>query len=323
MTSSRILAWRLSGAACLFLATATLAESPKYHVTEDRLVLDNVSRECPIIYDNDWWKDVPDAAYLWAKASLGEADLRGNIVSRDMWNWQGGYTYHLEQGMQDARSLLEAARQSGLRNIPDPIPGSNKALLRPESGKIEDTKFTSTPGSDLIVREARLASPEKPLLIFAGGPCTTVASAYLADPSIVDRTIVFQVDGGAYNGKDSWSWEIVKQRCRFANWARGYFWGDWSRWNPRRFEKLPRNPLGNALRNYANSDLGKANQWGDGAWIFAVFEPRCITKAVDYDGVAITVPREGTNVKAMEDEFFATMTNPIVYGKRAGKGGND
>lgn len=313
MTTCQKTVWHVCGAACLFLATSALAESPKHHVTEGRLVLDDVSPECPIIYDNDWWKDVPDAAYLWAKASLRQADLRGNIVTRDMWNWQGGFTYKLEQGMRDARSLLEAARKSGLRNISDPIPGANEALRRPESGKIEETKFTCTPGSDLIVREARQASREKPLLVFVGGPCTTVAVAYLTDPSIVERMIVFQIDGGAYNGKDSWSWEIVKQRCQFVNWARGYFWGDWSRWNPDRFEKLPQNRLGNALREYANSDLGKANQWGDGAWMFAVFDPRSITKADDYDGVAITVPREGTNVEAMEDEFFKTMTDPAVY----------
>lgn len=286
---------------------------PSYRVTQRGVVIHGVSARNPMIYDNDWWKDVPDAAYLWAKASLGQADLRGNIVSRDMWGWEKGYTYSLEQGMKDARSLLDAARRSGLKKIPDPIPGAREALVPPASGRIEETRYSRSPGSDLIVSEARKASPTKPLLVYAGGPCTTVATAYLTDPSIANRIVVFQVDGGAYNGKDSWSWEIVKRRLPFANWARDYFWGDWSHWNPERFQELPKNPLGNTLREYARSPLGQANQWGDGAWIFATFVPGCITKVESYDGVAITVPREGTDVRRIEEEFFATMTHPALY----------
>ena len=56
--------------AIAFLANPTLAEAPKYQMTEKGLILEGVSPQCPMIYDNDWWTDVPDAAYLWAKASL-------------------------------------------------------------------------------------------------------------------------------------------------------------------------------------------------------------------------------------------------------------
>jgi hypothetical protein len=152
--------------------------------------------------------------------------------------------------------------------------------------------------------------------VFVGGPCTTVAAAYLTDPSIADRIIVFQIDGGGYNGKDSWSWKIAQERLHFANWARGYFWGEWSGWKPERFKELPDNPLGDALREYANSGLGKANQWGDGAWIFYTFDRRCLTNAQDYDGTAITIPRDATNVQAMANEFFSTMKHPAVYGRK-------
>jgi hypothetical protein len=69
----------------------------------------------------------------------------------------------------------------------------------------------------------------------------------------------------------------------------------------------------NELRRYAASDLGKANQWGDGAWPFYLFDNRCLTKVADYDGQAITIPREGTNVARMADEFLATLRNPAVY----------
>ena len=275
--------------------------------------LAHVSQDNPIIYDNDWWTDIPDAAYLWAKASLGQCQLKGNIVSRDMWGWEKGYTYKIDQGMADCRKLLAAARASGLRNIPDPVLGAAEALRRPQTGRIEDTQFTRTPGSDLIVTEARKASADKPLLLFSGGPCTTIAAAYLTDPSISDKMIVFQIDGGGYNGSDGWAWEITMKRCRFANWARGYFWDKIHKWEPKRFDELPHDPLGDLLRNYAGSDLAKANQWGDGAWVFYMFDHRCLTMAKDYDGVAITVPKEGNNLQAMEDEFFATIKNPAVY----------
>ena len=106
-----------------------------------------------------------------------------------MHGWEKGYTYQLKQGMADCQKLLSAARASGLRNIPDPVAGSDEALRKPASGKIEDTVFKPSPASDLIVAEAKKATPQKPLLVFAGGPCTTGATAYLTDPTIVDRMI--------------------------------------------------------------------------------------------------------------------------------------
>ena len=98
------------------------------------------------------------------------------------------------------------------------------------------------------------------------------------------------------------------KRCRFANWARGYFWDKVNTWKPDRFAELPKHPLGDFLRHYAVEGHGKANQWGDGPWIFYTFDHRCLKNAEDYDGLAITVPRGATDVKAIEDEFFHTMT---------------
>lgn len=283
------------------------ALQPEYRVENGRLMVSGVSPDCPMIYDNDWWRDVPDAAYLWAKASQGKCDLRGNIITRCTFGWENGYAHKLQEQIDDCGMLLSIARESGLRNIPEPVLGANEALRRPESGKMEDTRFEKSPGSELIVAEARKASRDKPLLVFVGGSCTTIAAAYLTDPSIVERAIVFQIDGGAYNGSDGWAWEIVMKHCRFANWARGYFWDKINTWKPNRFRELPANPLCDFLRRYAFEGHGKANQWGDGAWIFYTFGRRCLTAAADYDGQAITVPRGATDVKAIENEFFKTM----------------
>jgi hypothetical protein len=286
---------------------------PDFAVDAQGVRLANVSRECPVIYDNDWWTDIPDAAYIWAKASLGKCDLRGNVITRCTFDWEKGYAHTLEQQTAEAERLFDLAERSGLKRVPKPVVGSTEAMRPPASGEIEDTRFQRTAGSELIVAEARRASPDKPLLVFAGGSCTTVASAYLSDPSITERMIVFQIDGGGYNGSDQWAWKVALERCRFANWARGYFWDRVSTWQPDRFNQLPTNPLCDFLREYAFRGHGKANQWGDGAWIFQLYEPRCLTRAEDYDQQAITIPRAGTNVAAMENEFFRTMTDSLVY----------
>lgn len=300
--------WITSLIVSILLATrAAHGLPPEYRVEKGQLIVANVSPDCPMIYDNDWWQDVPDAAYLWAKASLGKCDLRGNIITRCTFGWEKGYAHQLQEQIDDCRKLLRLARASGLRNIPDPVLGAEQALRRPKSGDIEDTRFERSRGSELIVSEARKATLQRPLLVFVGGSCTTMATAYLSDPSLVDRTIVFQIDGGGYNGSDGWAWEIVMKRCRFANWARGYFWDKVNTWKPDRFDELPKNPLGDFLRHYAVEGHGKANQWGDGPWIFYTFDHRCLKNAEDYDGLAITVPRGATDVNAIEDEFFRTM----------------
>jgi hypothetical protein len=289
---------------------------PKYETGKNGLILEGVSSDNPVIYDNDWWTDVPDAAYLWAKASLGKCNLRGNIITRCTFGWEKGYAHKLDEQTKDCDKLLKAAKASGLMNIPDPVLGAEAALRKPASGVIADTKFVESAGSKLIVAEARKASAKKPLLIFCGGSCTTIATAYLADPTIADKVIVFQIDGGGYNGSDQWAWQITMKRFRFANWARGYFWKEVSTWDPTPFKELPDNPLGRLLKEYARSNLGKANQWGDGAWVYHLFDSRCLTKAEDYDKNAITVPKSGTNAGRMRDEFVATMTNPAVYHKK-------
>ncbi|HWB12705.1 MAG TPA: hypothetical protein VG826_26000 [Pirellulales bacterium] len=294
------------------------AVPPEFRIENGHLIVAGMSSDCPMLYDNDWWQDVPDAAYLWVKASQGKCDLRGNIVTRCTFAWEQGYAHRFEEQIDDCHRLLAKARDSGLRNIPAPVLGSAQALRRPESGKIDDTRFEKSQGSELIVAESRKASPEKPLLVFVGGSCTTMATAYLSDPSIAGRTLVFQIDGGAYNGSDGWAWEIVMKRCRFANWARGYFWDKINTWKPDQFAQLPHNPLCDFLRHYAFEGHGKANQWGDGAWIFYLFDHRCLQDAESYDGQAITVPRGATDIGAIEAEFFKTVRRMDEKGPRAG-----
>ncbi len=299
----------------LFSCTTAQGVIPEYTIKHDIIQIQGVGPDNPLIYDNDWWTDVPDAVYLWAKASLGEAQLKGNVITRCTFGWETKYAHTLKQQTDEADKLFRLAKESGLKHIPEPVLGSTLAIRKPASGKIEATEFEQTAGSKLIVAAAKQASPEKPLLVFVGGSCTTIASAYLSDPTITDRVIVFQVDGGAYNGSDQWAWKITMQKFRFVNWAKEYFWDKINTWQPDRFRDLPRNPLCDFLREYALKGLGKANHWGDGAWLFELYAPGCLTKVEDYDKLGITIPKSGTNVKRMEEEFFKTMDNKAVYQK--------
>ncbi|MDB6135084.1 MAG: hypothetical protein JWM59_3327 [Verrucomicrobiales bacterium] len=296
--------------AALFPVWTSPAMVPEHTIQNGVVSLVGVGPDNPILYDNDFWTDVPDAAYLWMKVSLGEAKLVGNIITRCTFGWEEKYAHELRQQTDEAAKLLRLARESGLKNIPEPVVGSTVAIRRPPGDKESDTAFERTEGSALIIAEAKKATPEKPLLVFVGGSCTTIASAFLAEPSITERIVVFQVDGGGYNGSDQWAWDITRRHFKFVNWARGYFWGNVSVWPEARFKELPENPLGGFLRGYAASDLGKANQWGDGAWLFQLFAPGCITAVEDDDQQGITVPRHGNNTRAMEDEFFRTMKTP-------------
>lgn len=56
-------------ASALLLAFRSYAVVPEHSVQNGTVKIEGVSAANPIIYDNDWWTDVPDAAYLWTKAS--------------------------------------------------------------------------------------------------------------------------------------------------------------------------------------------------------------------------------------------------------------
>lgn len=309
------------------------AEAPEFRVDGGAVSLAGVGPENPLLYDNDWWFDVFDNNYLWAQASLGDANLRGNIVSRDMWEWRSGYLYPMQKCVKDAEKPLRLARASGLRHIPVLTLGSERALERPASSKIEDTKGHPSAGSRLILAEARKATPERPLLIFAGGPLTTVANALLADPAIGDRIVVFSltVSSNGYNGKDSWSLYIVAKRARLVNWATGSFWDKNSVFESKHFASLPSNPFCDDMRRLIASDLGQANQLGDGAPLVWLWRNDCWRDArpmraewrgdtVAFVAVApgeaadlIDIPKSATDLRASRAEFFRVLDDPEVY----------
>ena len=318
-------------------ADVTQAARIQYTITADGLNIEGIGADNPLIYDNDWWFDTPDKNYLWAKAALGQATLRGNIVTRDMWDWRKGYLYKLQQGMDDAAKSIGIARRSGLTGIPDAVPGCDRAFDQPANRRIEDTRVVPSKGSELIVVEARKATPDKPLVVFVGGPLNTVANAYLMDPSIADRMVVFMTDLRGYNGKDPWANYIVATRCKLINYGAHIWWPQ--RPEPpvmplERFEGLPQNEMTADIHRMAKWFWDRSTKtdkpdrddgFADGAPIFWFFNHRTWL-AVQPQRVAGVFSVEGTDDDAfdlldarsldyrlMTEDFFEILRNPAVY----------
>jgi hypothetical protein len=164
-----------------------------------------------IWYDNDFANDYIDW-YLMAVASSG-------VVLRGMTTTSSETPEFIS--LLGARARIVAdGRASGLRNVPDTLPGADRALVAPASGRIEDTKYIPSAGTVALIAAAHRAVAEtgKPLVVCVGGPLTAVAAAYLRDPTIAGKVIVafddnFDTYLGGYNGAtDPWAAYIVLDR---------------------------------------------------------------------------------------------------------------
>lgn len=203
-----LLVWALT----MGSVTSSPAATPRVKLPYDR--------DCPVIYDNDYANDYVDW-YLMALAGAGQIRYRGISTSSSI----APYNQHMPADALDdcvalRTSIVATGRASGLRNIPEPVAGTRGRLIKPTSGKVEDTQPLDSPGSRQIVREARAASAGKPLVVCVGGPLTVVADAYLLDNSIADKLVVTWLDNypdGMYgfNGwSDGWAAFIVLEKLR-------------------------------------------------------------------------------------------------------------
>jgi inosine-uridine nucleoside N-ribohydrolase len=167
-------------------------------------------KDSPVIYDNDDHRDVYTDEYLLALSSIGEVDLKGVITTYS----PNEYPNFVEGRKQ----IMDLAIKSGLKHLPELFSGTNRKLDRPDNNKIEDTKPLDIDGSHFIVKIARKCSSSKPLVIITGGQLTSVANAYLIDPSIADKVVVMGVFGANnidYNaGLDAWAWTIILAKFR-------------------------------------------------------------------------------------------------------------
>ena len=169
-----------------------------------------VYRGSPVIYDNDDHRDVYTDEYLLALASIGEIDFKGIITTYSPREYP--------EFVKGREMIMDLATTSGLQNLPELFSGTSRKLVRPEANRIEDTEPLEIDGSRFIVEIARQCSYSRPLVIITGGQLTTVANAYLLDPSIADKIVVMGVFGAEaidYNaGLDAWAWTIILARFR-------------------------------------------------------------------------------------------------------------
>ena len=333
------------------MAFVSLADARpvKYQIDEKGLRIEGVSADCPMIYDNDWWFDTPDKNFLWALASIRQANLRANIVTRDLWNWEKGYQFRLQEGLDDATKSIGIARRSGLRNVPDAIAGCDRAFARPKSGRIEDMEVIRSAGSEKIVEEAMKATSQRPLLVFVGRPLNTVANAVLMDPSIAERMVVFMTDLRGYNGKDPWANHIVAAKCKLINYGAHVWWPQ--RPEPpamplERFAELPANEQTADLlriatwfwdRSTKKDKPDRDDGFADGAPIFLVFDPTTwkgvmrqkVTGVFDVADLADdaaefdVLDARKLDYGRMTAGFFLTFQDPGVYKAPPLPGEND
>ncbi|MHB1308559.1 MAG: hypothetical protein ACYC23_15880 [Limisphaerales bacterium] len=323
------------------LLLTQLSAAPVDHtIGPEGLRIRGVGPDNPIIYDNDWWWDTPDKNYLYTLASLGKARLVGQIASRDLWDAAKGYHYSIEDSLKEARKWTEMARQSGLKNLPNPAQGADRVFVRPITGRIEDTVPRPCEGAYLIVAEARKASPEKPLLIFVGGPLNTVANALLTDPSITNRIIVFMTDIRGYNGQDPWANWIVSKWAPLVNFGAEYWWPQ--RPQPPvlpidRCRQLPDCELNRDLTGLAQKFWDRSTRqekpdrddgFADGAPVFLPFQPRTWLGVRRLRAEEVFQPKETTERQydyldatqcdfgLMTEEFFRIVGNPDAYARK-------
>jgi hypothetical protein len=170
-----------------------------------------------VIYDNDAVIDTYADDYIMALASAGHIRLLGMITSSPIAPFNPYTTSDSFEATLVARQQgVVHARNSGFSHIPDAIRGTKGHLVRPASGRVEDTVPLGSPGTSVIVEHAR----REPLVLVMGGPLTVAADAYLADPSIAHRLTIAYIGGTSdsltdYNTLiDPWAAYIVMEKMQ-------------------------------------------------------------------------------------------------------------
>ena len=289
--------------------TADNQWGPSYQLTPDGLRIDGIRADHPtnrVIYDNDFYFDAMDFAYLAAQAKLGRVDFRGFIVTRNS-HQEDGYV----RMVNEYNHYRDLAEQSGLR-IPKHIGGAREPLVMPESGKIDDTHYTLSDGARLIIEQADASTPENPLIVFCGGQFTTVATALLKKPSIANRMIVFgagQVEN-TYNSDDGWSAYVTAMRAPVVNMREGFAKvdGGYDR-SKKQYDPLPKNPL---IKAFYQTKVIREKDAGivDGGPVVWLFNQHLVTGAQRRD---LIVPPKLNSEGRLLDSFNNVNREPYGH----------
>jgi len=233
-----------------------------------------------IVISNDGASDNWQGEYAILLAASGGPVIAG-IVVHDSVHWPV-----LETNAAGWRDLVSAARDSGLRNIPDPVSSIGPPLSRPASGDLDGTIPNYSQGAQQIIDLSRRFSRSyRPLVVVTGGRLTDVADAYLVDHTVADRIVVVSSLGtvsasgaamGAPNGNlDPWADAIVTARLRYVQVSAYY---DQATDVPSSFlPSLPANPLG-AWITAKQPNLVNSPQAADQVAVIAVGLPAFVAE---------------------------------------------
>lgn len=232
---------------CILLSFAVAACGGKldagWDEPEGQLPVDDRN---PIVICNDGFYDNWQGEYAMLLSNAGGPLLAGIIIN-DSWPWP-----KLEDNLAGWREMVDAARESGLQNIPDPVASNGPVLERPSDGEIDSTVPNRSEGAGFIIDASqRLSLSYRPMVVVTGGRLTDVADAYLMDPTLPKRIIVVSslgtatTDGGVMgipNGEmDTWADTIVTQRFRYIQISG--FYDQKSDVTDGLLEQLPMNPF--------------------------------------------------------------------------------
>lgn len=245
-----------------------------------------VDERNPIVLMNDGWSDNWAGEYAVLLANGGGPKLAGIIVNA------AGTWSDIDANVTGWRALVEAARDSGLSGIPDPITSVSKKLVRPASGVIEDTTPNRSEGALFIQRvSAELSRPYRPLVVVTGGRLTDVADAYLIEPALADRIVVVSSLGtlsstgaamGIPNGEmDPWADAIVSARLRYVQ-VNAYY-DQLTEVPDSRLGELPSNALGDWIAA-KQQDIYDLDVAADQVGILAVGFPAFVTAVARVSG---------------------------------------
>jgi hypothetical protein len=329
-------AWSLNGwlavAGVLVAASCDQTRDLGSSVPHGKLPVDERN---PIVLVNDGAFDNWQGEYAVLVANGGGPKLAGIVVGTSA-PWPD-----IDANITGWRGLVEAARASGLRNIPDPIASIGRPLTRPADGEIDSTAPNRSEGARFIVdASAQLSLPYRPLVIATGGRLTDVADAYLVDPTVTERVVVVSSLGtttasgaamAAPNGEmDPWADAIVTARFRFVQVSA--FYDQLTDVPAGRLAELPANAFGEwiAAKQPKIWDLPVA---ADQVAVVAVGIPSFATEVkrvspaapvgagatagpdlvADPDGAAWLVTRSAGT--AATDRFWQLLLDPAVYGR--------
>ena len=172
-----------------------------------------------ILYQDDWSGDWL-GEYAVLLANSGGPRLADIIINASK-TWGD-----LSTNTSGWNDLVNAARASGLTNIPEVTSSAGAPLVMPANGQIDSTTPNNSLGAQHIRDvSTKLSQPNLPLVVVSGTSLTDLADAYLIDHTVVDRVVVVAALGGydapnasmnLPNGDlDPWADWIVAQRFRY------------------------------------------------------------------------------------------------------------